>query len=39
MFTDFWEAYQKVVPQGQHRATGKGEGQTCQITPLKPRAL
>ena len=25
VFTDFWDAYQTVVPQGQHRATGKGE--------------
>ncbi len=25
LFTDFWDAYQKVLPQEQHRATGKGE--------------
>ena len=31
VFTDFWEAYQKVVPQEQHRATGKGDGQTNHI--------
>ena len=34
--TDFWSAYADVVPQEQHRATGKGDGQTCHITPLKP---
>ena len=28
LFTDFWDAYQKVLPQEQHRASGKGEGQT-----------
>lgn len=30
-FTDFWEAYQKVVPDGQHVACGKGSGQTNHI--------
>ena len=30
-FTDFWEAYQKVVPAGQHVAGGKGSGQTNHI--------
>ena len=30
-FTDFWEAYQKVVPGGQHVACGKGSGQTNHI--------
>ena len=30
-YSDFWEAYQKVVPKEQHRATGKGDGQTCHI--------
>ena len=28
-----------MLSQAQHRATGKGEGQTNHITPLKPRAL
>ena len=30
-FTDFWAAYADVVPQEQHRAMGKGAGQTCHI--------
>ena len=30
-YTDFWSAYADVVPQEQHRATGKGDGQTCHI--------
>ena len=30
-FTDFWDAYQKVVPQEQHVAVGKGSGQTNHI--------
>ena len=30
-FTDFWEAYQKVVPEGQHVACEKGDGQTGHI--------
>ena len=31
MFTDFWDAYQKVLPQDQHLATGKGDGETNHI--------
>jgi insertion element IS1 protein InsB len=31
VFTDFWEAYQKVVPVDQHIACGKGSGQTNHI--------
>jgi len=31
LFTDFWEAYQKVLPAEQHRATGKGAGQTTHV--------
>ena len=31
LYTDFWAAYAEVLPKGQHRATGKGEGQTCHI--------
>ncbi len=31
LYTDFWSAYAEVLPQGQHRATGKGAGQTCHI--------
>jgi len=30
-FTDFWEAYQKVVPEGQHVACDKGSGQTNHV--------
>ena len=31
VFTDFWEAYQKVVPAEQHQPSGKDEGQTNHI--------
>ena len=31
VYSDFWEAYQKVLPPEQHQATGKGGGQTCHI--------
>jgi len=31
VFTDFWNAYQAVIPKEEHQATGKGEGQTCHI--------
>ena len=31
LYTDFWAAYAKVLPPEQHRATGKGGGQTCHI--------
>ena len=31
LYTDFWAAYAEVLPQDQHRATGKGAGQTCHI--------
>ena len=27
VYSDFWEAYQKVLPKEQHQATGKGDGQ------------
>ena len=30
-YTDFWAAYAEVLPEEQHRATGKGEGQTCHV--------
>ena len=30
-FTDFWEAYSNVVPEGQHVPCGKGSGQTAHI--------
>ncbi len=31
LYTDFWSAYAKVLPQKRHRATGKGDGQTCHV--------
>ena len=31
VFTDFWTAYQQVIPKVLHRAGGKGAGQTCHI--------
>jgi insertion element IS1 protein InsB len=31
MFTDFWEAYRKVIPAEQHRPSGKETGQTSHI--------
>ena len=31
LYTDFWSAYADVLPEEQHRATGKGAGQTCHI--------
>jgi insertion element IS1 protein InsB len=30
-YSDFWEAYQGVIPQEQHEATGKEEGETCHV--------
>ena len=30
-YTDFWDSYQTVRPQEQHRPTGKGSGQTNHI--------
>ena len=30
-YSDFWEAYQGVIPEGQHEATGKEEGETCHV--------
>ena len=31
LYSDFWSAYAEVLPAAQHRATGKGEGQTCHV--------
>ena len=31
LYSDFWGAYQAVLPDEQHEATGKGAGQTCHI--------
>jgi len=30
-YSDFWEAYQGVIPEDQHEATGKEEGETCHV--------
>jgi len=30
-FTDFWEAYQKVLPREQHTAAGKETGLTAHV--------
>ena len=30
-FSDFWDAYQKVIPAEQHHAVGKGTGQTAHV--------
>lgn len=30
-FTDFWAAYQTVLPEDQHTASGKGAGETAHV--------
>ena len=30
-FTDFWEAYQAVIPEEQHTAVGKETGETAHV--------
>ena len=30
-YLDFWEAYQKVIPEDQQRACGKASGQTAHV--------
>lgn len=30
-YTDFWEAYAKVLPQAQHTAVGKETGETAHV--------
>jgi insertion element IS1 protein InsB len=30
-YTDFWDAYQKVIPKKQHSAVGKKTGETAHI--------
>jgi insertion element IS1 protein InsB len=30
-YTDFWEAYSKVLPPGQHTAVGKESGETAHV--------
>ena len=34
LYTDFWRAYAKVLPEAQHRPAGKGDGQTCHVERL-----
>jgi insertion element IS1 protein InsB len=34
VYTDFWEAYRKVIPSKRHRAVGKDTGQTNHIERL-----
>jgi IS1 family transposase len=31
IFSDFWEAYQAVIPDEQHQAVGKGTGLTAHV--------
>lgn len=33
-YTDFWAAYETVIPETQHRAVGKETGQTSHIERL-----
>jgi insertion element IS1 protein InsB len=33
-YTDFWKAYEKVIPSKRHRAVGKESGQTNHIERL-----
>ena len=35
LYTDFWKAYQKVLPKKRHRPTDKGDGQTCHRRALQ----
>jgi insertion element IS1 protein InsB len=30
-YSDFWEAYQEVIPEEQHEATGNEEGETSHV--------
>jgi len=31
LYSDFWESYQEVLPEDQHQAVGKSEGQTSHV--------
>ena len=31
LYSDFWESYRKVLPEDQHRAVDKSEGQTSHV--------
>jgi IS1 family transposase len=33
-YTDFWEAYETVIPDKRHKAVGKSSGQTNHIERL-----
>lgn len=37
LYTDFWAACAEAPPKEQHRATGKGEGQTCHVERFNSR--
>ena len=30
-YSDFWEAYQEVIPEEQHQASAKAEGETSHV--------
>ena len=30
-YSDFWEAYQQVIPEERHEATGKEQGETSHV--------
>jgi IS1 family transposase len=34
-FTDFWAAYSRVIPKGQHTAVGKETGETAHVERWK----
>jgi insertion element IS1 protein InsB len=34
-YTDFWSAYQAVIPEGQHMAVGKETGETARAGALE----
>jgi IS1 family transposase len=31
VFSDFWAAYEAVIPESRHVACGKGDGKTCHV--------
>jgi len=35
-FTDFWQAYQAVIPDEPHQAVGKETGLKAQLEPFNP---
>lgn len=37
-YIDFWEAYNKVIPDEQHTACGKDSGQTAHVEQWNSRA-